>query len=233
MNAMVKLTGLSLCALVSLAGACAGNGESTKPSPAAAKPSADEMASMMMEYSKPVAQHDIIRNFAGTWNADVKMWMDPNAEPTVSKGVMKGTMLHGDRYLLGEFSGTFENMPFSGTLLWAYNRVEGRYESTWSDSWGTGIMMSTGLPSADGKTINSSGAFRMPGPDGKLVEVTQRETITMVSRDKYTQQMWHTTKDQGEAKVMEITYTRIGNASKHTGATPVAPAGITMPPATH
>ncbi len=193
---------------------------------------ADPMMAMMMEMSKPVAQHDIIKNFAGTWNAEVKMWMDPSAkEPKISKGVMKGTLLHGGRYLLGEFTSTFENMPFEGSLMWGYNRVDQRYESTWCDSFGTGIMMSAGQPSLDGKTIESTGHFSMPGPDGKVMDVTQREKMVMVSKDKYFEEMWHSTKDQGESKVMEITYTRVTDGAKP--AAPTVPAGITMPPAGH
>ena len=200
-----------------------------------AQPAGDDAAmwAAMLEMSKPVAQHEIIKSFAGTWKAEIKMWMDPTAkEPTVSSGAMKGTLVHGDRYLLGEFTGTFNNMPFSGSLTWGYNRIENRYESTWIDSWGTGLLMSTGQPTADGKTINSTGNFRMPGPDGKLMDITQRETITMVSKDKFTQQMWHGTKE-GEMKVMEITYTRTGDAPKPVTAAPTVPAGLTMPPTTH
>lgn len=208
------------------------------PQPPAAPGGAgeDPMMAMMMELSKPVAEHDIIKNFAGTWNADMKMWMDPSAkEPTESKGTMKGTLLHGGRFLFGEFSGSFNNMPFTGTMMWGYNRNDKRYESTWCDAWGTGLMFSTGQPSNDGKTVESTGSFRMPGPDGKMMEITQREKTTMVNKDKYTLEMWHSTKDQGETKVMEITYTRAGDAAKP-GAHPAAPAvptvpGITMPPA--
>lgn len=216
----------------------------TQPPAAPAAPApggaADDPMAMMLEMSKPVAEHDIIKNFAGTWKAEMKLWMDPTAkEPTESSGTMKGTLLHGGRYLLGEFTGTFAGAPFSGTMLWGYNRIEKRYESTWCDAWGTGILMSIGQPSADGKTVNTTASFRMPGPDGKLMEITQRERTTMVSKDKYTLEMWHGTKEQGEMKVMEITYTRADDKveqQRRNGvpmpASPTVPAGVTLPPAT-
>jgi hypothetical protein len=187
----------------------------------------DEMAKMK-ELSKTVAEHDIIKNFAGNWHAEVKTWEPSQTDPTSSKGTMKCRLLHGGRYLQGDFTGEFMGEPFSGTLMWAFNRVDARYESTWCDSISTGIMTATGHASADGKSVESTGTFRMPGADGKLMEITQREKTTMVSKDKYTLETWHGAKDQGEMKVMEITYTRFAE-----GAKPAAPAapGITMPPA--
>lgn len=238
MKTWTKAACLTLCAGLLVSGVAAGfagkddDAKKKAQPPAGDKPAGgeDPMMAAMMEMSKPVAEHEIIKNFAGSWDAEVKMWMDPSAkEPTVSKGKMKGTQLHGGRYLLGEFSGDFSGMPFSGTLMWGYNRVESRYESTWIDSFGTGILMATGKATADGKGVESTGTFRMPGPDGKtLMEITQREKTVMVSKDKYTLEMWHTMKGQGETKVMEITYTRAAAAAP--GA---AGAGITMPPKAH
>lgn len=191
----------------------------------------DAMMAMMMEMAQPAAEHAIIKSFDGTWTADLKMWMDPTStEPTEAKGEMKCSMLHGDRYLIGHFTSTFNSMPFSGTLMWGYNRIDKRYESTWCDAWGTGLMMTHGQPSKDGKSIESTGTFRMPDAEGKLVEITQREKTTMLAKDKFFQEMWHATKE-GEKKVMEITYTRPAAKPAAPGIAPGG-AGITMPPAT-
>jgi hypothetical protein len=190
----------------------------------AAKPkdaSMDEaaMMAMYMEMAQPGEDHKIIQQFAGQWQAEMQMWMDPaQKEPRVSKGTLEVTPLHGGRYVRGEFKGTFDmpgpdgkmqSMPFTGTMLWGYNNVEKRYESTWMDSMSTGIMMSTGQASADGKSVESRAEFRMPGPDGKMATYKQRELVTMHSPDRYTMQMWHSgPMHEGEMKVMEITYTR-------------------------
>lgn len=274
MNKWTKTACLTLCAGMLVSGVAAGlRGDPTDdakkalkdaqkqmedmkkkmmdPPAKGAQPGEDPMMAMMMEMSKPAAEHNIIQAFAGNWNAAVKMWMDPSQkEPTVSTGTMKATLMHGGRYLQGEYTGDFAGMPFTGTMTWAYNRIDGRYESTWIDSFGTGIMMSTGKASADGKTVESTAEFRMPGPDGKLMTITQRETITMVNKDKFTMDMWHATKEQGETKVMEIVYTRAADEAAPAHAPhPAAPApaahpahpvpavpavpavpGITMPP---
>lgn len=202
-----------------------------KPADGAGGMKPEDMAMMqeMMKLSMPTEQHKIIQNFAGTWNAEVKMWMDPSQkEPNVSNGVMKGTLLHGGRFLLAEFTSNFMGMDFTGTMTWGYNTIQKRYESTWFDSFGTYMLISQGQPSADGKTVTSTAQFSMPGPDGKLMDISQREKLVWVSADKYTMEMWHATKDQGEMKVMEITYTRAPEA-KPAAAAPAVPAKPTTP----
>jgi hypothetical protein len=246
MKTWTKAACLTLCAGLLVSGVAAGLGDprdEAKKITDAAKKQADDILkaaqppagmddplAQMKEASKPVAQHDIIKGFAGNWDADVKFWMGA-PEPVASKGTMKATLLHGDRYLLGEYTGEFGG-KFTGTLLWAYNRVDERYESSWCDSISSSILNLVGKPSADGKSVESTGTFRMAGPDGKPMEVTHREKTTMVSKDNYKLEMWHSTKEMGEMKVMEINYTR--SAAAKPAAPGIAPggAGITMPPAT-
>lgn len=189
----------------------------------AAKPAsnaADDAAmwAAMMQLAQPSEHHKIIQQFEGTWNAEVKLWMDPAAkDPSVSKGTMEAKLAHGGRFIIGDYKGSFsmpgadgkmQEMAFTGTLNWGYNNVEKRYESTWNDSMGTGMMLSFGQLSADSKSVESSTEFRMPGPDGKLMTVKQREKVTMVSPDRYVSEMWHAMDGHGETRVMEITYNR-------------------------
>lgn len=193
----------------------------------AAKPAAgaDDAAmwAAMEQMAKPGELHKIIQQFEGTWNAEVKYWMDPSVkEPSVSKGTMEAKLVHGGRFIMGDYKGSFsmpgpdgkmQEMPFTGTLNWGYNNMEKRYESTWNDSMSTGLMMSMGQASSDGKSVESTAEFKMPGPDGKLMNFKQREKVTMVSSDRYLTEMWHSDGTHGEMKVMEITYTRAGKAA--------------------
>jgi len=191
-----------------------------------AKPAGADDAAMwgeMMKMAQPGEPHKIIQQFEGTWDAEVKYWMDPSIkEPSISKGTMEAKLVHGGRFIMGDYKGAFampgpdgkmQNMPFTGTLNWGYNNIEKRYESTWNDSMGTGMMVSMGQATSDGKVVDSSAEFKMPGPDGTIMNIKQREKLTMVSPDRYLTEMWHSDGARGEMKVMEITYTRMGKAS--------------------
>jgi hypothetical protein len=179
----------------------------------AMKPDDAAMMQMMMELAKPGKPHAMIQKFAGTWNADLKTWMTPDQkEPITSKGVMTCRPMHSGRFLFGEFSGSFMNMPFEGTMLWGYNNALQRFESTWMDSMSTMIMFSTGSGNADLTETNMATTFGVPGPDAKPMTIAQRERFAWINDDKAVMEMWHTHKDMPDAKemrVMEITYTRV------------------------
>lgn len=211
-------------ALLTLAlGACqdnksAVNGGMTKDDKSPSMMDDAAMMQQMMALAEPSAEHGVLMDFAGDWTAEVKFWMDPNQPPSVSTGRMTARPVHGNRFILGDYQGKFmmpgadgkmQEMPFTGTVLWGYNRVEKQYESVWCDSWGTWMLIATGQSADGGNTIVSTAKFRMPAGEGRpLMDVAHRERTTRVSRDRYFMEMWHGTKEHGEHKVMEITYTR-------------------------
>ena len=41
------------------------------------------------DYTKPTKQHEAMAEDVGVWDADVSMWMSPDAEPMKSKAVEK------------------------------------------------------------------------------------------------------------------------------------------------
>lgn len=177
-----------------------------KPGEGAA-PKDDPGAAMMAAYEaagKPGVQHELLKQFVGTWDAKISMFMPGAPEPMVSTGVMVNTMVHAGRYLHSAYTGEFGGQTFTGTSYWAYSNMSKRWEGTWVDSMSTGIYYSTGT--LDGK----KGEWTMTGeydhPMGYRCK--QREVFTMPSKDTYTMTTYSTDKDQKEAKAMEIVYTR-------------------------
>ncbi len=187
--------------------------EKTPPPPKkedAAQPGQDEMK-QMMEFGAPTKQHEAFKAFEGTWAANVKMWEPGNPDATESKGTMTNTLIHGGRYVHHEFKGDFMGMAFTGSGDFGYDKATGKYVGTWMDSFGTAIMVLSGTYDEATKTYTSTGEFSMPGPDGKMMKVTQRETVKIDGPDKHTMLMYHSAAGMPEMKVMEITYTRGGH----------------------
>lgn len=193
----------------------------------AAQPGADEMMKQMMEFGAPTKAHEAFKAMEGTWKAHVKMWEPGVAEASESDGTMTNTLIHGGRYVHHEFKGDFMGMAFSGSGDFGFNKATGKYEGTWMDSFGTGIMVLTGSYDEATKTYTCTGEFDMPGPDGKMMKVKQRETVTIDGPDKHTMLMYHSATGMPEMKVMEITYTRGGGA--HSDAKPAKPGEATKP----
>lgn len=179
----------------------------------AGQPNSDEMMKVFQAMAAPVKQHEAFKEMVGTWQADVKHWMAPGTEPGTSTGTMTNTLIHGGRYVHHEFKGEFMGGVFTGSGDFGYNKATEKYEGTWMDSFGTAIMFMSGTYDEKTKTYTSTCEMDMPGPDGKLAKLKQREVVKIEGPDKHVMEMYQSSGGQPEVKVMEITYTRVAKAA--------------------
>ncbi|HKP02587.1 MAG TPA: DUF1579 domain-containing protein [Chthoniobacterales bacterium] len=178
---------------------------------ASTAPSAEEMKKMM-ELSQLNDNHKLLASTAGTWSYVVKMWMDPKGSPTESKGTAIRKAVMDGRYVTGDYSGNFKmpgadgkpkEMKFQGMSMDGYDNVKQKFVSGWVDNMGTGIYITEGTYDASSKTITYTGEFEMmPGMKSKV-----RELIKFTDKDHMAMEYFED-RGQGEAKSMEISYTR-------------------------
>ncbi len=171
-----------------------------------------DMAAMMKLFEdagKPGVQHELLKQFAGTFDAKVSMWMPGVEAPSVSTGTMVNTLNHGGRYLHHEYKGEFDGADFTGSGDWGFNNTAKRWEGTWMDSMSTAVSFNTGT--LDGKR----GEWTMKGEwDHPLgYRARQRDVIRMAGPDAHSMTSYTTDKDGIEQKVMEIAYTRRPDAA--------------------
>lgn len=157
-----------------------------------------------MAAATPGPNHAGMAAMAGHYRADVKVWMDPTADPVVSTGKTEFKMILGGRYLVQHYSGSMMGQPFEGMGLTAYDNLEKQYVSTWVDNMGTGIMVTKGNYDAYGKVLTSSGEV-IDAESG--APVTVKTVSTTVSENEHRFEMFIIQGDQ-EMKNLDITYTR-------------------------
>jgi hypothetical protein len=124
-----------------------------------------EMAEMMAAYEKAgmvTEHHKALEKMAGAWELTVKMWMDPNAEPTISYATSEAEMIFGGRFLADKVTGEFMGQEFNGYGLTGYNNVSGEYEAMWVDNFSTGIYRYTGAFNETGDEFISKGKMLDP-----------------------------------------------------------------------
>jgi hypothetical protein len=167
-------------------------------------PSQAEMEAMM-KAATPGDAHKKLNGMAGTFTADVKMWMAPGAPPTAGSGVAENTWALDGRWLQQNFTGTFMGMPFTGVGYTGYDNIKKKYVGSWMDSMSTSMMISTGTANADGKSYTFTSTMDDP-MTGKSTPV--KETVTVVDDDHHTLEMWGAGPDGKMFKMMEIAYTR-------------------------
>jgi len=164
---------------------------------------ADKMHEACAAMAVKGPQHDTLGRFAGTWRAEVKLWMDPTAPPQVSQGTMKCTPVLGGRFLQQEYrddAGMFEGRGF-----WGYNTVDERYEGFWIDSMATFFQLEHGRHDPKSDTYTMTGT--MTDPTSRKT-IRKRSVIVYKSPNEHTIEMFFEGQAGRENKAMEIRYTR-------------------------
>jgi len=168
---------------------------------------ADQKAMMeaMMKAMTPGEPHKLLDNMVGTFDAKVSTWMQPGAPPMVSTGTSVNSWILGGRFVEQKFSGSFMGQPFAGIGYTGYDNIKKQYWGSWMDSMSTGVMMSTGSTSDNGKTWKFTAT--MPDPmTGK--DAPMEEKVTVTDKDHHMFEMWSPGPDGKMFKMMEISYTR-------------------------
>lgn len=154
----------------------------------------------------PGPEHKRLQPFAGTFRAEVKLWMGPG-EPMVSTGVMTNTMDLGGLFLRQVYKGDPNPGPFpnfEGYGFWGYNAVTNKYEGFWVDNASTIMQNETGDVDESGKVWTMVGQI----PDSRTGQMmTRRSVVTLQDDDHHKMEMFVTQGGQ-ESKAMEINYAR-------------------------
>jgi hypothetical protein len=171
-------------------------------------PTQEEMMAAMMKLASPGPEHAALNPLAGSWKTTVKSYAGPAgplAQPTINEGTCDRSWVMGGRYLVGNYKGAFNGMPFEGMEVLGYDNMKKQYVSSWVDNMGTGIMLSSG-----GAMDPATKSFTLTGsaPDPSGQNMMMREVTSIVDGNTYTMTMFATMGAQ-EQKVMEITYTRV------------------------
>lgn len=169
--------------------------------------SAEDKAAMeaWAKAATPGKQHQWLASKAGKWDFSGKFWMDPSKPATSSNGTAERSLMLGGR-VMGEkvSSPAMMGQPFEGYGLAGYDNVTSEFWGTWSDTMGTGLMVSKGK--CDDKGACSYTAEFVDAMTGK------KKVTRMVSRDEGPDKEVHEFFDKGpdgkEFKSMELVYTR-------------------------
>ena len=182
--------------------------------PAGAQPNPAEMMKQMMELSKLNENHKLLSSLDGTWNCNVKMWMDGDTskKPDVSKSTAVRKSIMDGRYVVMDVTGKMQmpgadgkmkDITFKGMGMEGYDNVKKKFVGTWMDNMGTGIMMSEGDYDPAPKTFTYTGEMEMmPGMKQKI-----REVVKITDKDHMDFE-YYEERGGKEVKTMEISYTR-------------------------
>jgi hypothetical protein len=179
------------------------------PAQQAGAPDEAAMKAMMEQMLALAPEHAFLKQFVGTWTTDVT-WIE-NGQENKSKGTATFTSTYGGRFIHSDYRGEMMGMPFQGSMLMGYNKVQKKFESVWVDSWSTGLSISNGTADSTGKVFTMAGVMDDPMTNQKM---HTKEVTTFDGANKMTFEMSKVDGDKVE-KMMTIVYTKT-NAAKPT-----------------
>lgn len=198
---MSRKTGRAVIAVAAVLLVCAG-----LLAQDAAEMSAEQKA-MMEAWQRamtPGPEHAALAKMVGEFELTVKMYMEPGAEPEVSKATATRQMILGGRYLEEKIRGTAMGQPFEGFGVSGYDNVTGQWWGMWIDNMSTGLMTSTGEWD-DKAGVGTYWGESMDPVSGQVQK--SRAVVRRLEGGDELMEMFMVT-PVGEVKSMEILYER-------------------------
>jgi Protein of unknown function (DUF1579) len=153
----------------------------------------------------PSPEHAILKTDVGTWDATLKVWPTPEAQPMSMTGTETNEMLGGDMWLMSHFESDFGGMPFTGMGAFGYDPAEKKYVGGWIDSMSPYMTSSKGDYDAATKTMTMIAETRDVAT-GK--PVTQKQIGHHIDDDTRTFEIQQKGDDGKYWKMLEIEYKR-------------------------
>lgn len=154
------------------------------------------------ELPKPQAEHLKLSQSVGTWDAAIES-VGLDGKWHRSKGVSVQKMGPGDYWIIDDFHGEMNGLPFTGHGALGYDPLRQAYVQSWI-SVTPMLMVFTGTFDQAGKVLTMTGEG--PGMDGTPIKM--KNVTTWVSTDSMTLEVFVVMPDGNETKNMTITYTR-------------------------
>lgn len=155
------------------------------------------------EAGTPGETHRVLARSAGTWSAEVRMWMEPGAEPTVTRTTSVIEPVMGGRFLRETVEGEVFGQPFRGVSLIGFNNVSGKVQGVWYDNHSTALYLYEGSVAEDGTMELRSGHHDPVTGDW----IESKSVRRMEGDDRMIDTAWER-RDGEMVKTMEIVYRR-------------------------
>jgi len=149
-------------------------------------------------------EHKVLESLAGTYDAKIKLYVDPKTFKEYS-GVMTRTMILDGNYLQENFEGKLLDFDFTGLGIIGYDAARKKYFTTWFDDMSTSTSIMFGTFDADTKTLTSFGE----DVDAAGKKSRARDVLKIIGPNEQVFEMYRQRSLAApEDKVMEIVFTR-------------------------
>ena len=153
----------------------------------------------------PARDHEWLKQLVGEWNAQFKMYMQPDQPPAESTGTDSVRAL-GNQWVVAETKATMMGAPYSGIMSLGSDAQKKHFHGTWIDSFGGYLWVYKGTLNDAGDTLT----LETEGPSLQAADKTARykEVIQFTGKDSRTFTSSFETEDGKWVKILTIEYRR-------------------------
>jgi hypothetical protein len=155
--------------------------------------------------AQPTPQHELLKKDVGTWDATMRMWFTPNAEPLVSNGIENNKLLDGGLWLISHYEGKIADTRFVGCGTVGFDPVKQKYVGTWIDNVTSSLSVMEGDYDQATNTLTMISRRRDPHTGQSQ---TTKSTLQYVDNDTRIFEFLVPDADGKYWKMLEIKYVR-------------------------
>jgi hypothetical protein len=141
----------------------------------------------------------------GTYDVNVRVWLDPAKPPIESTATSVGTWVLGNRYVQQMLSGHVMGEAWNGIGYAGFDNVSQKYVVTYMDDGSTGMEWYTGTMNAAGTNAKLTGTMNDP-VTGKAIPIELRLRID--PKGDHVTELWQADRSGKLQKTMELEYVR-------------------------
>lgn len=129
---------------------------------------------------QPTKEHAWLQQFAGTWDYEVEIFMEPGKPPMKATGSEVARMI-GGFWVVGESKGDMGGMTFTNITTFGYDPAKKKYVGTGFDSASSTLWQYEGTVDATGKILTFETEGPCPLRGGRMTKF--RQVVEFKSKD--------------------------------------------------
>lgn len=137
----------------------------------------------MPKMPPPQKEHEWLKQFAGEWETDAVLYMEPGKPPVRAKGSDSSRML-GGFWLVSDGKAEMMGMPFTSVFTLGYDPQKKKYVGTWVDSMTSYLWKYEGTVDTAGKVLTLDTEGPCPTAPGKVSKF--KDVLELKNKDHRT-----------------------------------------------